>query len=93
MYLQGYFALKGEEAEAEFLKDEPKFFFSEYQLRIAHDRWVKRGRPKFVSEPERLATEVKILREKVKKLRRDLEGWRPLLIFARNVFQWLRWRF
>jgi len=93
MKLGEYYALKGEEDEKRLLRDEPCFLFTPWQLRVAHDRWVKLGRRKFLTRKDHLEREKKILRLRVQFMQEEMRGLRPLKILWRNFISFWKDRF
>ena len=86
-----YFALKGEKDEKKFLQDEPCFFFTASQLKVAHQRWEKLGRKKFLVERDHLARENRILKMRILQMLEERKGLRPLLILWKNLISILPW--
>jgi hypothetical protein len=90
MKLGEYYALKGSRDEAELLGDVACFLFTPSQLRVAHERWHRLGRRRFITEEDKLRARCKRLALEVECLRFQSSGARPLLRFLKNIWNGIR---
>ena len=69
-----YYGLKADKDICDLLGDpEARLLFTEHQIKVAYERWVREGRPKFVTEEDRLNALVNVKNTIIRDLRYELK--------------------
>lgn len=83
-----YYGLAADRDIKELVGDpKARLLFTEHQVKVAYDRWVREGKPKFVDEKDRLAAVIKVKNTIIKDMEAEIKQLKSRK--RRGILGWL----